>query len=74
MSRNDSDSQTQSQGGPACLAPLLSYVPVCAIINLSILPFTESFAPIFALAHIGPLILLFQCRTCTLFELAKGAC
>ena len=40
--------------------PLVSlhyYAPVCAIINLAILPFTEGFAPFFALARVGPLIL-----------------
>ncbi|KAN0113890.1 Triose-phosphate Transporter family domain containing protein [Russula decolorans] len=41
--------------------PLVSlhyYAPVCAIINLAILPFTEGFAPFFALARVGPFILL----------------
>lgn len=41
--------------------PLVSlhyYAPVCALINLAILPFTEGLAPIFALARVGPLILL----------------
>ena len=41
--------------------PLVSlhyYAPVCALINLAILPFTEGFAPFFELARIGPLILL----------------
>ena len=41
--------------------PLVSlhyYAPVCALINLAILPFTEGFAPFFALARVGPLILL----------------
>ncbi len=40
--------------------PLVSlhyYAPVCAIINLAILPFTEGFAPFFELARVGPLIL-----------------
>ncbi|KAH9074185.1 triose-phosphate transporter family-domain-containing protein [Lactarius deliciosus] len=41
--------------------PLVSlhyYAPVCALINLAILPFTEGFAPFFELARVGPLILL----------------
>ncbi|KAI9458659.1 triose-phosphate transporter family-domain-containing protein [Lactarius psammicola] len=41
--------------------PLVSlhyYAPVCALINLAILPFTEGFAPFFELARVGPLVLL----------------
>lgn len=41
--------------------PLVSlhyYAPVCALINLAILPFTEGFAPLFEIARIGPLVLL----------------
>ena len=41
--------------------PLVSlhyYAPVCALINLAILPFTEGWAPFFELARIGPFILL----------------
>jgi len=41
--------------------PLVSlhyYAPVCALINLAILPFTEGLAPIYAIARVGPLILL----------------
>lgn len=41
--------------------PLVSlhyYAPVCALINLAILPFTEGFAPFYELARIGPLVLL----------------
>ena len=41
--------------------PLVSlhyYAPVCALINLAILPFTEGFAPFFELARVGPFILL----------------
>jgi len=41
--------------------PLVSlhyYAPVCAIINLVFLPFTEGLAPFFELARVGPLILL----------------
>jgi len=41
--------------------PLVSlhyYAPVCAIINLFAIPFTEGLAPFYELARIGPLILL----------------
>jgi hypothetical protein len=41
--------------------PLVSlhyYAPVCALINLAILPFTEGFEPFYELARIGPFILL----------------
>ncbi|KAI0287546.1 TPT-domain-containing protein [Russula brevipes] len=41
--------------------PLVSlhyYAPVCAVINLAIIPFTEGLAPLYELARIGPLILL----------------
>jgi len=41
--------------------PLVSlhyYAPVCAVINLAFLPFTEGLAPFYELARIGPLILL----------------
>lgn len=41
--------------------PLVSlhyYAPVCALINLAILPFTEGMAPFYELASVGPLILL----------------
>ncbi|KAJ7275715.1 TPT-domain-containing protein [Mycena rebaudengoi] len=41
--------------------PLVSlhyYAPVCALINLIFLPFTEGLAPFYQLAQIGPLILL----------------
>ncbi|KAJ7740043.1 TPT-domain-containing protein [Mycena maculata] len=40
--------------------PLVSlhyYAPVCALINLIFLPFTEGLAPFYELARIGPLIL-----------------
>lgn len=40
--------------------PLVSlhyYAPVCAVINLAFLPFTEGLAPFYELARIGPLIL-----------------
>lgn len=41
--------------------PLVSlhyYAPVCAVINLFALPFTEGLAPFYELARVGPLILL----------------
>jgi len=41
--------------------PLVSlhyYAPVCAIINLLVLPFTEGLAPFYELARIGPVILI----------------
>ncbi|KAG7441117.1 TPT-domain-containing protein [Guyanagaster necrorhizus] len=41
--------------------PLVSlhyYAPVCAVINLVAIPFTEGFEPFYELARIGPLILL----------------
>jgi hypothetical protein len=41
--------------------PLVSlhyYAPVCALINLAILPFTEGLAPFYELARVGPLILI----------------
>jgi len=41
--------------------PLVSlhyYAPVCAIINLLVIPFTEGLAPFYELARIGPLILI----------------
>lgn len=34
------------------------YAPVCALINLCMLPFTEGLAPFYELARVGPLILL----------------
>jgi len=40
--------------------PLVSlhyYAPVCAVINLAILPFTEGLAPFYELQRVGPLIL-----------------
>lgn len=41
--------------------PLVSlhyYAPVCALINLLVLPFTEGLAPFYEIMRIGPLILL----------------
>ena len=44
--------------------PLVSlhyYAPVCALINLLILPFTEGLAPFREFAKMGPLVLLTNC-------------
>lgn len=41
--------------------PLVSlhyYAPVCALINLAILPFTEGLAPFYEIVRVGPLILI----------------
>ena len=41
--------------------PLVSlhyYAPVCAIINVAVIPFTEGWAPFYEMARIGPFILL----------------
>jgi len=41
--------------------PLVSlhyYAPVCALINVAVIPFTEGLAPFYELARIGPAILL----------------
>jgi hypothetical protein len=41
--------------------PLVSlhyYAPVCALINLTILPFTEGLAPFYQLARLGPLVII----------------
>ena len=41
--------------------PLVSlhyYAPVCAIINLAVLPFTEGIAPFYELARVGYVALL----------------
>lgn len=41
--------------------PLVSlhyYAPVCALINVAVIPLTEGWAPFYELARIGPLILL----------------
>ena len=41
--------------------PLVSlhyYAPVCAVINVAFLPFTEGLEPFYELARIGPLVLL----------------
>jgi len=54
--------------------PLVSlhyYAPVCAVINLVALPFTEGLAPFYELARIGPLVLL--SNACVAFLLNVAA-
>ncbi|KAJ3919896.1 triose-phosphate transporter family-domain-containing protein [Lentinula edodes] len=53
--------------------PLVSlhyYAPVCAIINLIALPFTEGLAPFFELAKIGPFILFTNAAVAFLLNVA----
>ncbi|CAE6524225.1 unnamed protein product [Rhizoctonia solani] len=53
--------------------PLVSlhyYAPVCAAINLLILPFTEGLEPFYHLAEIGPLILLSNAAVAFLLNVA----
>ena len=53
--------------------PLVSlhyYAPVCAIINLAVLPFTEGIAPFYELARVGPLILLSNAFVAFLLNIA----
>ncbi|KAJ7431329.1 TPT-domain-containing protein [Mycena latifolia] len=54
--------------------PLVSlhyYAPICALINLFFLPFTEGLAPFYELARIGPLILF--SNACVAFFLNVAA-
>ncbi|KAJ7108535.1 TPT-domain-containing protein [Mycena epipterygia] len=54
--------------------PLVSlhyYAPICAVINLIFLPFTEGLAPFYELARIGPLILI--SNACVAFFLNVAA-
>jgi hypothetical protein len=54
--------------------PLVSlhyYAPVCALINVACLPFTEGLAPFYELARIGPLILI--SNACVAFLLNVAA-
>jgi len=54
--------------------PLVSlhyYAPVCAVINLAVIPFTEGLAPFYELARLGPLILL--SNACVAFLLNVAA-
>jgi len=53
--------------------PLVSlhyYAPVCAAINLAIIPFTEGLAPFYELARIGPLVLLSNAGLAFLLNIA----
>jgi hypothetical protein len=53
--------------------PLVSlhyYAPVCAVINVACLPFTEGLAPFYELARIGPLILISNASVAFLLNVA----
>jgi hypothetical protein len=53
--------------------PLVSlhyYAPVCALINLLVLPFTEGLEPFYELVRVGPLILLTNAFTAFLLNVA----
>ncbi|KAI3608202.1 integral membrane protein [Moniliophthora roreri] len=53
--------------------PLVSlhyYAPVCALLNLVALPFTEGLAPFFELARIGPVILISNASVAFLLNIA----
>lgn len=58
------------------LDPLVSlhyYAPVCAVINLIILPFTEGLAPFYALPSLGPWALILLTNAMTAFGLNVAA-
>ncbi|PIL23337.1 transporter [Ganoderma sinense ZZ0214-1] len=53
--------------------PLVSlhyYAPVCALINLLVLPLTEGFAPFYEIMRVGPLILLSNAAIAFLLNIA----
>ncbi|KAG6893436.1 hypothetical protein C0992_009977, partial [Termitomyces sp. T32_za158] len=53
--------------------PLVSlhyYAPVCAAINMCLLPFTEGLAPFYALADLGPGVLLTNALVAFLLNVA----
>lgn len=53
--------------------PLVSlhyYAPVCALINLLFLPFTEGLAPFYELARVGPAVLLSNAAVAFLLNVA----
>lgn len=53
--------------------PLVSlhyYAPVCAVINLTVLPFTEGLAPFYELARVGPAVLLSNAALAFLLNIA----
>ncbi|PCH35353.1 TPT-domain-containing protein [Wolfiporia cocos MD-104 SS10] len=53
--------------------PLVSlhyYAPVCAVINLAVLPMTEGFAPFYEIMNVGPWILLSNALVAFLLNIA----
>lgn len=53
--------------------PLVSlhyYAPVCAIINMAVLPFTEGLAPFYEIIRVGPLILISNAAIAFLLNVA----
>lgn len=53
--------------------PLVSlhyYAPVCAVINLAVLPFTEGLAPFYNLYKLGPAILVSNAAVAFLLNVA----
>ncbi|OCH86768.1 TPT-domain-containing protein [Obba rivulosa] len=53
--------------------PLVSlhyYAPVCAVINLAVLPFTEGLAPFYEVMRVGPLILVSNAAVAFLLNIA----
>ena len=53
--------------------PLVSlhyYAPVCALINLAVLPFTEGLAPFYEIMRVGPLILFSNALVAFLLNIA----
>ncbi|KAI0676376.1 TPT-domain-containing protein [Trametes maxima] len=46
------------------------YAPVCALINLAVLPLTEGLAPFYELARVGPLILISNAAVAFLLNIA----
>ncbi|KAK1235830.1 hypothetical protein PQX77_000944 [Marasmius sp. AFHP31] len=53
--------------------PLVSlhyYAPVCAVLNLFALPFTEGLAPFYELSRIGPAILISNASVAFLLNIA----
>ncbi|KAI0760388.1 TPT-domain-containing protein [Fomes fomentarius] len=53
--------------------PLVSlhyYAPVCALINLAVLPFTEGIAPFYEIMRVGPLILISNAMVAFMLNIA----
>lgn len=53
--------------------PLVSlhyYAPVCAVLNLLVIPFTEGLAPFYDVARIGPVILITNAAVAFLLNVA----